>query len=67
MASYGLSGNHDILDMKSGFGAFYHDYDPESFLAAHSSNKHFILHSQVCAAPVTPDAEKLLVNMYVCV
>ncbi|PVD23427.1 hypothetical protein C0Q70_16696 [Pomacea canaliculata] len=46
MASYGLSGNHDILDMKSGFGAFYHDYDPESFLAAHSSNKHFILHSQ---------------------
>jgi hypothetical protein len=33
--------------MRSGFGAFYHDYDPEGFLAAHSTNKDFVLHNQV--------------------
>ena len=47
LASHGMEGNHDILDMSSGFGAFYHDYNPEGFLLAHSTNSDFILHSQV--------------------
>lgn len=47
LAAHGMEGNHDILDMTSGFGAFYPDYDPEGFLLAHSTNSDFILHSQV--------------------
>ncbi|KAK7099658.1 cis-aconitate decarboxylase-like [Littorina saxatilis] len=46
LADHGMEGNHDILDMNSGFGAFYHDYDPEGFLLAHSTNRDFILHDQ---------------------
>nr|KAG5701581.1 hypothetical protein BaRGS_024831 [Batillaria attramentaria] len=46
LADHGLEGNHDILDMSSGFGAFYHDYDPEGFLLEHSTSTDFILHSQ---------------------
>ena len=47
LAEQGMEGNHDILDIHSGFGAFYHDYDPEALLLAHSTNSDFILHSQV--------------------
>lgn len=46
LADHGLEGNHDILDMASGFGAFYHDYDPEGFLLKHSTSTDFILHNQ---------------------
>ncbi|XP_076440683.1 cis-aconitate decarboxylase-like isoform X2 [Babylonia areolata] len=46
LADHGLQGNADILDMPSGFGAFYPDYDPEGFLLAHGHHPDFILHSQ---------------------
>ncbi|KAL8590451.1 hypothetical protein ACOMHN_011664 [Nucella lapillus] len=46
LASQGLQGNPDILDIPSGFGAFYPDYDPEGFLLAHGADTHFLLHSQ---------------------
>jgi aconitate decarboxylase len=32
LADKGLEGNSQILDMVSGFGAFYEDYDPEIIL-----------------------------------
>ncbi|XP_041359144.1 cis-aconitate decarboxylase-like isoform X2 [Gigantopelta aegis] len=46
LADHGLEGNHDILDMDSGFGAFYDDYDPIQFLADHVENTDFVLHNQ---------------------
>ncbi|XP_071117835.1 cis-aconitate decarboxylase-like [Haliotis cracherodii] len=46
LADHGLEGNHDILDIPSGYGAFYDDYDPEEFLFAHSNNEDFVLHNQ---------------------
>ncbi|CAL1546486.1 unnamed protein product [Lymnaea stagnalis] len=46
LADQGIEGNENILDMTSGFGAFYDDFDPESLLAEHSQNSEFLLHSQ---------------------
>ncbi|ESO94485.1 hypothetical protein LOTGIDRAFT_232322 [Lottia gigantea] len=46
LASHGLEGNSNILDMTSGYGAFYDDYDPEHFLLNHAGKKEFILHDQ---------------------
>ncbi|KAK6188454.1 hypothetical protein SNE40_004623 [Patella caerulea] len=46
LADYGLEGNSDILDMTSGYGAFYDDYNPEEFLINHSGRTEFVLHDQ---------------------
>lgn len=46
MAEHGVEGNDDILDMQSGFGAFYDDYDPEEFMRMHSQRDQFVLHDQ---------------------
>ena len=46
LADQGLQGNSMILDMPSGFGAFYDDFSPESLLAEYSDKPEFLLHYQ---------------------
>ncbi|KAK3771664.1 hypothetical protein RRG08_047917 [Elysia crispata] len=46
LADQGIEGNSNILDMASGFGAFYEDFDPETLLTENSGNTEFLLHSQ---------------------
>ncbi|GFO03326.1 cis-aconitate decarboxylase [Plakobranchus ocellatus] len=46
LADQGIEGNPNILDMPSGFGAFYEDFDPEALLAENASNSEFLLHHQ---------------------
>lgn len=46
LADQGIEGNSNILDMASGFGAFYEDFDPKALLAENYGNTEFLLHSQ---------------------
>lgn len=46
LADKGIEGNANILDMASGFGAFYDDYDPERLLEFLSEADDVILHHQ---------------------
>lgn len=46
LSDRGIEGNEEILDVKSGFGAFYDDYCPEKVLALRDSNPEYILHDQ---------------------
>ncbi|XP_059167852.1 cis-aconitate decarboxylase-like isoform X1 [Physella acuta] len=46
LADQGIEGNSNILDMPSGFGAFYDDFDPENLLAENYGNPEFLLHTQ---------------------
>jgi aconitate decarboxylase len=46
LADKGLEGNSQILDMVSGFGAFYEDYDPEIILNVMKNTENVLLHDQ---------------------
>ncbi|XP_059167856.1 cis-aconitate decarboxylase-like [Physella acuta] len=46
LADQGIEGNSNILDMPSGFGAFYDDFDPEALLAEFTKHDHFYFHTQ---------------------
>ncbi|CAG5129652.1 unnamed protein product [Candidula unifasciata] len=46
LADQGIEGNDNILDMPSGFGAFYDDFDPETLIAEHYNSPEFLLHYQ---------------------
>ena len=46
LADKGLEGNSQILDMVSGFGAFYEDYDPEIILNVMKNTDNVLLHDQ---------------------
>jgi aconitate decarboxylase len=46
LADKGLEGNSQILDMVSGFGAFYEDYDPEIILNVMTNTENVLLHDQ---------------------
>ncbi|BFY99294.1 hypothetical protein BsWGS_02334 [Bradybaena similaris] len=46
LADQGIEGNDNILDMPSGFGAFYDDFDPETLIAEHYNSPEFLLHNQ---------------------
>ncbi|XP_060072340.1 cis-aconitate decarboxylase-like [Ylistrum balloti] len=46
LAENGIEGNENILDMDSGFGAFYEDYNPEKLLDMLTETNDVILHHQ---------------------
>ncbi|KAK0052088.1 cis-aconitate decarboxylase [Biomphalaria pfeifferi] len=46
LADQGIEGNSKILDMPSGFGAFYDDFNPEMLLKENVNNPEFLLHDQ---------------------
>lgn len=46
MADHGMEGNAEILDIASGYGAFYDDYKPEELLMKYGSDKEYVLHKQ---------------------
>ncbi|KAH9523551.1 Cis-aconitate decarboxylase [Bulinus truncatus] len=46
LADQGIEGNSNILDMASGFGAFYDDFNPETLLKENFHNQEFLLHDQ---------------------
>lgn len=46
LASKDIEGNENILDIASGFGAFYDDYNPEKLLEEISQSDNMILHEQ---------------------
>jgi aconitate decarboxylase len=54
LADQGIEGNENILDMESGFGAFYPDYDPQTLLEEVHESDHLILHNQDIAIKSYP-------------
>lgn len=46
LSEKGIEGNSKILDMTSGFGAFYDDYDPEKLLNIMENAENVFLHDQ---------------------
>ncbi|KAL5022660.1 hypothetical protein ScPMuIL_001815 [Solemya velum] len=46
LAERGIEGNENILDIKSGFAAFFDDYNPQEFLKQHGDDPNFVLHNQ---------------------
>lgn len=46
LAEKGIEGNENILDIKSGFAAFYDDYSPDEFFKQNDDAPNFILHNQ---------------------
>ncbi|XP_052074468.1 cis-aconitate decarboxylase-like [Mytilus californianus] len=46
LADKGIEGNSQILDMVSGFGAFYEDYDPEILITILETADNVLLHDQ---------------------
>ncbi|XP_056019613.1 cis-aconitate decarboxylase-like isoform X2 [Ostrea edulis] len=54
LADKGIEGNENILDMESGFGAFYPDYDPQTLLDEVRVSENLILHNQDIAIKSYP-------------
>lgn len=54
LADQGIEGNERILDMESGFGAFFTDYDPSTFFQELQTSENLILHHQDIAIKSYP-------------
>lgn len=46
LAEKGIEGNNQILDMVSGFGAYYEDYDPNKLIDLMTETENVFLHEQ---------------------
>lgn len=54
LAEKGIEGNSQILDIDSGFGAFYEDYDPERLINILDTADNVLLHDQDIAIKQYP-------------
>lgn len=54
LADQGIEGNERILDMESGFGAFFTDYDPSTLFEELQTSDNLILHDQDIAIKSYP-------------